>query len=383
MPLPRRTLLRALPLGFLQAPSVLGRPVAREPGWPLTVTDSVGRQVTLKALPRSILLGTGFHLIALSLLHPDPVGLLAGWPDDLRRYNAPLADAFAARFPRLSQVPLVGGAETGTLSAEQALSVGADLALFGGWQAASGTGAALMQQLAEAGTPSLVVDFTADPLGNTAPGMRLLGRVLGRAAQGEEFARFHESRLEAVRQKVAAHPGPGPGVLLHAFPGTEDCCWVAGTEGIGSLLAAVGGRNLGAGFFPAGSSGGALSLEALVTAEPEVYIATGLPRNWRQPGFSIGPGVPAEAARRSLSRALEGPGLASLPAVRSGRAHGLWNFFNAVPLNILAVEALARWVRPELFPDLDPGATLAEINRRFAAMPFEGSFWISLDPALP
>jgi iron complex transport system substrate-binding protein len=56
----------------------------------------------------------------------------------------------------------------------------------------------------------------------------------------------------------------------------------------------------------------------------------------------------------------------------------LWNFFNAVPLNILAAEAFARWLRPELFADVDPDESLKEINERFAAVPFNGSYWISL-----
>lgn len=54
--------------------------------------------------------------------------------------------------------------------------------------------------------------------------------------------------------------------------------------------------------------------------------------------------------------------------------------FNAVPLNVLAAEAFAAWLRPELFADISPEATLAEINQRFAAVPFEGSYWISLKP---
>jgi iron complex transport system substrate-binding protein len=49
-------------------------------------------------------------------------------------------------------------------------------------------------------------------------------------------------------------------------------------------------------------------------------------------------------------------------------------------LNVLAAEAFAVWLRPELFADISPEATLAEINQRFAAVPFEGSYWISLKP---
>jgi iron complex transport system substrate-binding protein len=56
----------------------------------------------------------------------------------------------------------------------------------------------------------------------------------------------------------------------------------------------------------------------------------------------------------------------------------MWNFFNAVPLNVLAAEAVASWVRPDLFGDLDPAGSLAEINERFAAVPFEGAYWTSV-----
>ena len=48
------------------------------------------------------------------------------------------------------------------------------------------------------------------------------------------------------------------------------------------------------------------------------------------------------------------------------------------PLDILAVEVLARWIRPELFGDVDPAATLAEINNRFLSVPLEGTQWVDM-----
>jgi iron complex transport system substrate-binding protein len=66
-----------------------------------------------------------------------------------------------------------------------------------------------------------------------------------------------------------------------------------------------------------------------------------------------------------------------IDAIRAGRAHGLWNYFSGTAINVVGAEVMARWVRP----DLDPAATLAEINRRFAAVPFEGTYWTSLNPA--
>ncbi len=51
-----------------------------------------------------------------------------------------------------------------------------------------------------------------------------------------------------------------------------------------------------------------------------------------------------------------------------------------MPLNILAAEAFAHWLRPDIFADIDPDATLKEINARFAAVPFDGAYWIALKP---
>jgi ABC-type Fe3+-hydroxamate transport system substrate-binding protein len=80
--------------------------------------------------------------------------------------------------------------------------------------------------------------------------------------------------------------------------------------------------------------------EYVIAADPDVYIATGSPGG-TYTTFSIGPGVDPSEARRSLAEPVKMPDLAPLKAVREGNVHGIWNFFNAVPLNILAAEAVA------------------------------------------
>ena len=67
-----------------------------------------------------------------------------------------------------------------------------------------------------------------------------------------------------------------------------------------------------------------------------------------------------------------------LKAVRDKRVHGLFHNIMATPLNLLAAEALARWLHPEAMQDIDPDATMAEINARFLAVPMQGIYWIDL-----
>lgn len=74
----------------------LGNSAIAEVTYPIHVKDALDRDVTIPAQPKSILLGSGFNLIALSLIHPDPVSVLAGWADDLKgttRKSMPVSDS--------------------------------------------------------------------------------------------------------------------------------------------------------------------------------------------------------------------------------------------------------------------------------------------------
>ncbi|WP_225771114.1 ABC transporter substrate-binding protein [Inquilinus sp. Marseille-Q2685] len=346
--------------------------------WPRTVTDILGRTVTIGHEPRRILLAEGFQLIALALIDPDPVSRLAGWGGDLEKQDPATYALFKARFPAVAEVPVVGLGSGETFSMEKALAVAPDLAIFSAWQAAATSPEAVAKPFEQAGIPVIFVDFYQSPLTHTAPSLRLLGRALGREAAAEAFIAFSEDRLRRIHDRMA-DAGPGPRVMLHAYPGLWPCCWSAGSGSLGEVITLLGGRNIGAERFPT-PNGGQLDPEYVLAADPEVYIATGLSQ-FDQPGsISIGSGVEAATARGRLRTVAAEPGLAGLSAMRQGRVHALWNFFNGGPLSIVGIEAMARWIRPELFGDLDPARTLAEINHRFLAVPFTGTYWVSLHP---
>lgn len=366
------TTRRTLGAALLAAP----RLSRAQPGWPRRVTDVLGRAVAIPRQPKAVLLGESFQLLNLNLLHPDPVSLLVGMGGDLRIVDPVSHAALGRRFPALAKVPELTTGVGQSFSAERALALQPDLVILALWQNASDEVRQMVELLGRAGVPAVFVDFFMDPVANTLPSMRLLGQALGREEAGEAFARFHEERMARLRSRVAT-AGPGPAVLMQAFPGRWPCCWVSGTDGGGTTLGLLGARNVAAAMLPT-PRGGQLGVEQVLTLRPEVYIGTGLYRPEETQGLRLGTGASAGAARDSLAEVVKAPELANLPAVKAGRAHGLWNAFNGTAINVVAAEATARWLRPELFPDLDPAASLAEINARFAAMPFEGTYWTSL-----
>src|SRR5690606_14050755 len=109
--------------------------------------------------------------------------------------------------------------------------------------------------------------------------------------------------------------------------------------------------------------------------DPDIYLATGGPHMAALRGLVLGTGVDEEAARESLDRLVNSSPISNLSAIANHRAYGVWHLFNDSPTHILLIEAMARWFHPDLFADVDPDATLRELNSRFLALPLQGTYW--------
>ncbi len=366
----RALLLAAMALASLSAP-----PVAAQP---LRVTDLAGREVVLERPARRLLLGEGRFIHAIALLEREnPAAVVAGWMADFQRLDPNGYAQYRARFPELDRIPLLGTTTAESFSVERALALQPDLVVLGlGSGHAPGRGNAVVDQLARAGVPVLFIDFRNHPLADTGPSLRALGQALGRSREAEEYLAFHQAHLDRIRARLEEAKPARPTVLMEMRAGgSRPCCGSPGNGNLGELVEFAGGHNLGADRIPGVL--GQLNLEFVVASDPVVYVATG---GTNSDGTSpvVGAGITPEAAQAALEGTVQRAGISSLTAVRTGRAHALWhNFYNS-PYNLLAVEALARWIHPEIFTDLDPAATLAEMNSRFLAVPLEGTFWISL-----
>ena len=81
---------------------------------------------------KRIVLGEGRQLIAMALIHPDPVALLAGWPADLQRQDKVTYDLYRRKFPDLERIPIIGRGSDDTFSIERALDAQPDIAILSG-----------------------------------------------------------------------------------------------------------------------------------------------------------------------------------------------------------------------------------------------------------
>lgn len=343
---------------------------------PIVITDIAGRKVTVQRPVKRVLLGEGRQLLAMSLLHPESVSLLAGWPADLVRQDPTTYGRYRERFPAIERVPIVGQGSADTFSIEQALAVRPDVAVLSGGYGPSVASADVVSRLEKAGIPVVFIDFMARPLVNTAPSVAILGQVLGREKEAQAYIDFYNSHRQRIADRLAQAAPKIPTVLMHAHAGLGACCNAPSKATIGAFIDAAGGHNIAADVLK--TPFGQLNLEYVLSKNPDVYIGTGGIHLAGKGGLVMGPGIDETVARKTLAEVVARPDLADLTAVRNGRVYGLWHIFNNNPANFLAVEVLAKWLHPELFADIDPEASLKELNDRFLPVEMQGTYWIEL-----
>lgn len=349
---------------------------------PIVVTDVAGRVVSLPAPAKRVVLAQARYLPVLGLIHPDPVSVLAGWSDEFKTSFASEYAAYREKFPAIDQVAVVGRHTADTFSVEKTLSLRPDLVIlssaFAGIRPNSDPrDSALIHQFDAAGVPVVVVDFFMKPLQNTEPSIRVLGQVLGRDAQANALIDFYRSHMQRVAQRTSQPGHTRPLVLVHAHAGSTACCNSPGVGTFNDMIELAGGHNIGADVLKGAT--GQLGFEYINTRNPAVYVATGTGAARRATtGLAIGMDTPVEQARASLRNVIDTQNLSALAAVRTGNAHGIWHGFNDSPLHVVFIEALARWLDPATFADVSPQATLDEVNRRFAAVPYRGTFMVDL-----
>lgn len=365
--MPVTRLLFALLAGIL----ALAQPARAE----IALRDVTGREVRLTAPAQRLLIDDGRFLIALSLIHPDPVSVIAAWPRDINRIGKGTFEAYAVKFPAIDKLAKVASS-AGSLSVEQVVAARPDLAVFSlGAQPSDEE----RTRIEAAGIPVVVIDFFVHPLTNLEPSLRLLGMATGRAAQAEDFLAFRRTHLDAVRQRLAGlTDAERPRVFLEPHAAmTADCCNSPGRGNVGDIIEADGGANIGAAIIP--RAFGKLNLEYVIAQNPQVYIATGGSHMEGTAGLLVGPEYSPARARETLRGVAARPGFSGLAAVKDGRVHGLSHQLLNSPLDLITVEILAKWIHPERFADLDVDKTVAEVNQRFLAVPIEGPNWVDLD----
>ena len=346
------------------------------------IVDLVGRTVDIPDRVEKVILGEGRFLPSLAILErEDPMALLAGTMGEFQLLDRATYNQYLERFPALGNVPTIGRSTANSFSLEQAIDLNPQVAIFGiaGGHGPNPRDRSLIETLEAAGVAILFIDFRADPLVNTPKSIALLGEVLNRQAEAAEFNAFYEKELARVSDALKSI-SVRPSVFLESRVGLHaQCCETMGDAIMGRFITWAGGRNIALDVVP--GSVGTVSIEHLLTVQPQHYVATAIGSSAGEPRpgtVMLGAGAGEGAARSSLASAMDRAGFSELDAVRAGRVYGLWHHFYNTPFNVAAVQAMAKWFHPDVFADLDPRKTLQELYARFQPVPLDGTYWVGL-----
>lgn len=349
----------------------------------ISVTDIVGRKVTVKAPAQRIILGEGRQTYIMALLDNDnPFKRVVGWRDDLLKNDLDTYNKYKAKFPQITSIPLFGDPTSGGSSVEAAIAAKPDVVVWNLDVYQSDKGAGLIDQLAKAGIPSVVIDYRLYPLENTVPSTLLMAQIMGKQERAQTFVNFYLQQINTVYARIDKITGPKPTVFMYRAPGNADCCGTFGRGNLGLLLERAGGKNIAADLLPGWS--GTLNPEQVIAANPDAIIVTG--SNWVNafpPGstfVSLGYGTSPETARQQLQTLMEKSHWTTLTSVQNQQVYAIWHQFYNSPYQFIALEQFAKWLYPEQFKDINPEQVFKEFHDQFLPIEYSGTFWISLKP---
>lgn len=349
----------------------------------LTVTDVLGRKVEVEAPVKRVILGEGRQMYFVAALdREDPFKRVVAWRDDLPKADPDSYKQYLARYPQIAELPTFGGMKEGAFDIEQAIALKPDVLFMNVEAQVANDEARLVEKLAGVGIPVVYVDFREKPMLNTEPSMRLIGKLFDKEKVAEEFISFRAAEIAKITDTLAkAKDLKKPLVMMERAAGfSDDCCMSFGNENFGKMVEIAGGINLAAKLIP--GTFGTVNAEAVVAANPDVVIITG--GNWgayvpNGKWVGLGPGTDLGEAKRKLKALSQRPAFAQTKAVKDGNVHAIWHQFYNSPYQFVAIQEIAKWLHPELFPNLDADATLKAMHERFLPLPYEPGYWVSLE----
>ena len=344
---------------------------------PITVTDMAGRQVSVTVPVRKVVLGYAKHLPSLAAVAGDDfAGKIAGWGLSRTVLGQGIFVDYQGKFPEIEAIPDVGSHAQGTFSVERVIALKPDAVIFPLWMINNKYEGIAddIAKMAMVGIPTVFIDCWEKPLANTVPSIVLLGTLLGKEPRAREIAAFYQERLAAVTGRLEKIKAVRPRVYVeNGSRGPAEYGWTCGNYAWGAMVAEALGSNIAEGIV---KRWGQINPEYLLKTDPEVILLA----EPKGGGSSAGAGLAGpEESRKLLAEYTRRQGWDTFSAVKNGRVHGVFDSFIIYNIyNFAAIEAIAKWLYPEEFRDLDPEAGLREFYRRFLSAPYKGEWMIGM-----
>ena len=343
---------------------------------PLTITDALGRIITLKGPAERIVLGFNYEEFT-AVAGPAGWDRVVGWgrtlwtgwrPSSYRRY--------LEHIPRLANLPDVGNTDDGSFSLEKILALRPDLVVMAEWSFSSLGDA--VRRLEGLGIPVLVIDYNAEIPERHVASTLALGRVTANDERARALAELYTGKLADIQRRAAA-AGKHPKVYVELGQGGADVVGNTYWQGMwGRLIDMIGATNIAAGHIA--KAWGPLSPEFVLAANPDAVFIAG--SSWvNQPNAVLtGYDVDFATTRARLAPYARRQGWPELAAIRLGELHAIEHGLCRALFDYTATYYLAKQVFPDQFADIDPLGELRRYHEQFLPVAFDGSWMTRLLP---
>lgn len=343
------------------------------------ITDLQGREVTVNLPVEKLFLVDSRDILPVDIAAGKTgISRITGWTDSLTQYAPDLKQAYFSVLPELAKIPTLKKTREAGIQVEKLIELMPDVVVMHKANYGAMRDSQILPQLEAAGIQVVFIDFRMDIAKNTPKSILLLGELLGTQERAEQFANLYQGKLEAIEKQLTQ---PFPSVLIEANAGlfSDNCCQLYGRSGYGALALLAGGNNLVAESFPA--KGAESSIENIITLNPDFYLLTGADwHNFNRRSIAVSLGYNADKAtsRKQLSVLVDRQGISSLSAVKEKQVMAIYHNFYNNPMNIFAIEAMAKFMHPETFRSLNPEQNLIDFQKQFTQLRSEGVFWVTL-----
>lgn len=300
----------AAPVVAPTSPTAASPPPAATPvDFPVTLTDGLGRKVTVSALPKRI------------------VSLAPSNTEILFAVGAGAQVVGVTKFcdypPEAQTRETVGGFLAKTISVEKIVALKSDLVFSAGAMHQP-----VIEALEQAGIP--VVAFAPKRLEGVYDNVKMAGRITGHEAEAAKLVAEMKGRVATITEKTRAIPGDNrPTVFYEVWH--EPLMTAGPATFVGQLIGLAGGKSI---FADVNEDYPQISAEAVIRRDPAVIL---------------GPDSHAEELTAQNIKAR--PGWGGIKAVRAGRIY-LVNgdiVSRPGPRLVEALEIIARRLHPDLF----------------------------------
>ncbi len=343
-------------------------------GATISLTDVLGRKVTVPAPAQRVLLGFYFEDF-LAITGPgayDRVVAISrsAWHD----WRNSQWKTYVKVIPRIQQLIDVGEVDAGTFNLEKAIAAKPDVAILAAWQfrALGNT----VNKLEAAGIPVVVVDYNAQTVAKHVASTLIIGKIMGSEDRARKLADNYAAAVAEVQKRVASAGIPakrvyvelgnkGPGEYGNTYP---DWMW-------GAMIGLAGGNNIAFGKVGRSSP---LNPEFVLAANPQAIFIAGSYWVKKPKALVMGFGVDVAQTRKRLAAFTQRPGWSQLDAVKNKAVYGLYHGGARTLYDYTFLQFIAKALYPKAFADIDPVANHRRYYEQWLPVKAEGAFMVSL-----